>query len=178
MANKWFNEVFLKSLFDRWQNTKKGFWMSQKQTAICVDNMEVTTVLIPCDAVSNYKHNNYTCIFKNDEKTYNCIVSYSKKNGCGYIDFFYQMTEEEKAQYKLEKELEHYKLKITRRGCFDSEKYNKYMAELKQTLADCEEDLQEDIEEGWTDCIEEDKQSIEYYKNVIRIVEELKSNLE
>ena len=88
------------------------------------------------------------------------------------------MTEEEKAQYKLERELEHYKLKITRRGCFDSEKYNKYMAELKQTLADCEEDLQEDIEEGWTDCIEEDKQSIKYYKNVIRIVEELKSNLE
>ena len=87
-------------------------------------------------------------------------------------------TEEEKAQYKLERELKHYKLKITKRGCFDSEKYNKYMAELKQTLADCEEDLQEDIVEGWTDCIEEDKQIIEYYKNIIRIVEELKSNLE
>lgn len=35
---RWFQETFLQSLFQR-AGINKGLWLSQKQTAICVENM-------------------------------------------------------------------------------------------------------------------------------------------
>lgn len=37
--NEWFTEVFMRSIFER-AGVGKNIWLSQKQTAVCVSNME------------------------------------------------------------------------------------------------------------------------------------------
>lgn len=102
--NRWFVETFLPSIFERCESKGKEMWLSQRQTAICVDNMELHQVSFQtAEAFYNgvrYTHNNYSCEW-NGRKVH---LSYSKKNGCGYISFGMTKAEEEAHLAKIEEE--------------------------------------------------------------------------
>ena len=99
--NKWFYSTFLPSVFDRCKDRGREMWLSQKQTAICADNMDLRQVRFDPDGYgARCTHNNYTCEW-NGRKV---ILSYSKKNGCGYISFGMDKTEEEAHRAAIEAE--------------------------------------------------------------------------
>lgn len=102
--NNWFYSTFLPSIFDRCKDRGKEMWLSQKQTAICVDNMELHQVSFQtAEAFYNgvrYTHNNYSCEW-NGRKVH---LSYSKKNGCGYISFGMDKAEQEAHLDRIEAE--------------------------------------------------------------------------
>lgn len=92
MKNKWFNEVFLRSLFERF-GIGQRYWLTKKQTSICIDNMELSFV-----DIGGYKHNNYNY----DWNGRHVSLSYSKLNGCGTIVF--HPTEDEIKEIRLKNE--------------------------------------------------------------------------
>ena len=99
--NKWFYNTFLPSIFDRCKDRGKEMWLSQKQTSICTDNMELRQVRFDPDGYGvRYTHNNYVC----DWNGRRVVLSYSKKNGCGYISFGMNKAEEEAHLAKIEAE--------------------------------------------------------------------------
>ena len=102
--NRWFSETFLPSIFARCESKGYEMWLSQKQTQICIDNMELHQVSFQtAEAFYNgvrYTHNNYSCEW-NGRKVH---LSYSKKNGCGYISFGMNKAEEEAHKAKIEEE--------------------------------------------------------------------------
>lgn len=99
--NRWFAETFLPSIFDRCKDRGKEMWLSQKQTLICTDNMEVHQVRFDLDGYgAKGTHNNYVCDW-NGRKV---VLSYSKKNGCGYISFGMNKAEQEAHLAEIEAE--------------------------------------------------------------------------
>lgn len=102
--NKWFNDVFLPSIFERCGSCK-SLWLSQKQTAVCVDNMK-KRVCTESDGVYTYRHYNFVCEWSGRS----VVLSYSKKNGCGSISF--GMSEEERKQAEKEREEEKKQLEL------------------------------------------------------------------
>lgn len=81
---KWFEKVFLPSLFDK-AGINHAMWLSQKQTAICKENMTAESRM---DALG-HRHIFYKTTYNGREVS----MQYSKKNGCGQITF--GATEEE-----------------------------------------------------------------------------------
>lgn len=76
-------------------------WLSQKQTAICIQNMDLRQVRFDPDGYGvRCTHNNYTC----DWDGRRVVLSYSKKNGCGYISFGMDKAEEEAHRIEIEAE--------------------------------------------------------------------------
>jgi hypothetical protein len=101
IMNRWFAETFLPSIFDRCKDRGKEMWLSQKQTAICTDNMEVRQVRFDLDGYgAKGTHNNYVC----DWEGRKVVLSYSKKNGCGYISFGMDKAEQEAHLAEIEAE--------------------------------------------------------------------------
>lgn len=90
---KWFEDVFLSSLYERFG--LNGGWLSQKQTSICVQNMECQPIRFMFNSTGDMgNHLNYVTIW-NGRKV---ILSYSKLNGCGCIRF--EGNAEEKQGFK------------------------------------------------------------------------------
>lgn len=90
--SKWFYDTFLHSIFERCKDRGKEMWLSQKQTTICTQNMELKQVRFDLDGYgSKGTHNNYFC----DWNGRRVVLSYSKKNGCGFISFGMTKAEEE-----------------------------------------------------------------------------------
>ena len=87
----WFTDTFLPDLLDR-AGTDRPLWLTAKQTAVCVRNMErqsVRSYNYLADQMQN--HDNYIT----DWSGRKVILSYSKLNGCGTISF--TMTAQEAA---------------------------------------------------------------------------------
>lgn len=97
--NKWFNETFLASLFER-AGTCKTMWLTQKQTAICIDNMEKHVVRTLEFQGDSTKHLWFSCEWNGR----NVRLNYSKLNKCGSIEFSF--TEAELAVRKEENKKE------------------------------------------------------------------------
>lgn len=99
--NKWFAETFLPSIFDRCKDRGKEMWLSQKQTAVCIQNMELHQVRFDPDGYGvRCTHNNYVC----DWNGRRVVLSYSKKNGCGFISFGMNKAEQEAHLAEIEAE--------------------------------------------------------------------------
>lgn len=98
--NKWFEETFLPSLFERVGTSDKGRWLSQKQTGVCCRNMELHSCAVQCDPLECYRHDDYYCKWRGRE----VWLFYSRKNFCGCIRF--GLTEEENAALRAEREAE------------------------------------------------------------------------
>ena len=99
--SKWFYSTFLPSIFDRCKDSGKEMWLSQKQTAVCTQNMELHQVRFDPDGYGvRCTHNNYRC--ECNGRT--VFLSYSKKNGCGYISFGMDKAEQEAHLAKIEAE--------------------------------------------------------------------------
>lgn len=163
--NKWFYGVFLTSIFDRC-GTDKGMWLSQKQTAICVDNMKRRTVRYDSDGYGTmYSHDNYFTEFEGRAVS----LSYSKKNGCGYISF--SMNAEEAEAHKMEVEEERERIKADRieRVKRNPERLAKHLDSLMKKLENAQKEYQLDLEEGEEAYIEYDLEEIASIKAEIEL---------
>lgn len=160
--NKWFAGVFLPSIFERCGN-RREMWLSQKQTAICVDNMELRQVRYDADGCGTmYNHNNYVC----DWNGRRVVLSYSKKNGCGYISFGNNAAEEEARLAQIEAEKAAYEAERIARFKADPEKLEKIIAFYTMKLEAAKARLQADMDDpdSEPDDIEWDSEQVSKYE--------------
>lgn len=102
----WFYDTFLPSLLER-AGTNHGMWLSQKQTAICIDKMARHSIEVPQSQGYSFRHDYYTMEWNGRHVDLN----YSKLNGCGQITFGFTAVEAEeagrrRAQEKRQEEVE------------------------------------------------------------------------
>lgn len=163
--NKWFEEVFLKSIFERCEIGKQK-WLSAKQTAICVQYMEMHRARYDCDVYGTMcNHNYYTCEWM--ERS--VVLDYSKKNGCGCITF--GMNEEEKVKQQKENEAERERIKRERieRIKRNPERLAKKIDELERKLKSLQDEYEDVIAEN-------DEEEIEWVlEEICKVENELKT---
>ena len=101
MGNKWFDDTFLPSLLNRF-GTNNRHWLSAKQTAVCAQHMTMHSTQYAADHVGDmtFTHNWYTYEWQG-RKVY---LDYSKKNGCGCIEFGFNAEEQEQHRREVERE--------------------------------------------------------------------------
>ena len=154
--NTWLNETFLPSIFERCEVGKEK-WLSQKQTAICVQNMARQQVRFDADGYGTmWKHDNYIC----DWNGRSVFLSYSKKNGCGCITFGY--SEEEREVMRIEYESERKRILEERIALTkgNPERLRKTIDSLTQRLEDAKLFYQDDIADGLNARFEDDLKRI------------------
>lgn len=98
---KWFTETFLPSLFER-AGTCKTMWLTQKQTAVCVENMEKHVVRTLEFQGNSTSHLWFSCEWNGRTVRMN----YSKLNKCGTIEFSFSAEELAAGKEKNKKERE------------------------------------------------------------------------
>lgn len=99
--SKWFYNTFLPSIYDRCKDKSREMWLSQKQTSICTQNMACEQHRFDPDGYGvRYTHNNYVCNWDGRR----VVLSYSKKNGCGFISFGASKEEIDELAVKAEAE--------------------------------------------------------------------------
>lgn len=163
--NQWFYNTFLPSIFERCE-AGKGRWLSGKQTAICIGNMERSTVRFDSDGYGTmWNHDNYTCEW-NGRSVH---LSYSKKNGCGCIEFGFNS--EEIASMKAEHEREQQRLKAERiiRIKNSPERLAKKIAALTKNIHVWEEEYCLDLAEGDEEQARQDLQMIQELKEELKL---------
>lgn len=157
MKSKWFDDVFLQSIFDRIGHDTR--WLTAKQTAICTQYMERRTARI--DTATGYQnHDNYTYTWNGRE----VWLSYSKKNGCGTI--WFGLNAEEQKQTQIENEAEKRQQIIDtaqRRMKRSPERYYATIEKMKAKIKSYQQEIEESKEEGDTDGI---KNLVSYVKNL------------
>lgn len=175
MANKWFNDVFMPSLFERAKNN--AMWLSAKQTQICIENFDsCKTVRVEAEYGGYYRRKVYEHTWQNRTVS----LYYSKLNGCGQILFGFTPEEVECNRIKREKA---YKAKrferlerLKKGALIDKRKmaieyYDKRIEQLRKELQYWETELQLDIEDGDTvEIIEIDKKKIAEIKEDLAIL--------
>lgn len=161
MKSKWFEDVFLRSLYSAAGHSEK--WLTAKQTAICTQYMERRTTRI--ETATGYNiHNNY--IYNWDGREVN--LSYSKKNGCGTIWFGLNAEEQEQAQIENEAEKCQKIIETAQRRLKRSpERYYATIGKMKSKINSYQQQIEESKEEGDTDGLE----------NLVNYVERLKQEL-
>jgi hypothetical protein len=139
----WFNDVFLPSLFER-AEPLKSIYLTQKQTAVCIRNMEYH-----CTKDCNGSHEWYTCTWRGRSVE----LSYSKKNQCGSIRFGRDAEEQEAADKKAmeeqkaqKEELFQIKLEAIRSG---NQRTIDAVLRRYQILKERKADMMQDIADGF-----------------------------
>lgn len=168
MVNKWFEQVFLPSIFEK-TGVNKPFWLSVKQTEICAENMTVhSTVYDGTGYGIMYNHNYYTCDWNGRKVT----LEYSKKNGCGCIKF--SMNSEELENHRIEVEAEKIRIKMetVERTKRNPERLAWKIADLTEDIKKLQATYEADLADGFEDCanfclerIAELKAELELYVN-------------
>lgn len=148
--NKWFSEVFLSSIFERC-GKRREMWLTQKQTAVCTSNMEMRQTRYDADGYGTmHTHLWYECEWQGRRVS----LSYSKKNGCGYISF--EMNAEEQAEHLAKIEAEKQKAEAERiaRIKADPERLAKRISFYAMKIETAKANLQAALEEGDQDDAE------------------------
>jgi hypothetical protein len=162
--NKWFGGVFLPSIFES-VGAGKQKWLSAKQTAICVDNMAVSTVRYDADGYGTMRnHDNYSCEW-NGRKVF---LWYSKRNGCGCIEFGYNAEEQAALREEADKDRERIKRERIERIKRNPERLTAKIFEIKKKIERAELEYQMDVEDGDEDSAKEDLAYIEELKAELR----------
>jgi uncharacterized Zn finger protein (UPF0148 family) len=158
--NNWFNDIFLKSLFDKY-GINKPQWLTQKQTEICQQNMQES---IKHRGKGEGNHSNYYTTW-NGRKV---ILFYSQVNKCGSITFCETTEESEKSKeiYKDNQQAE----EINRLKRYP-ELLQRKISDLEETIKQENEWIQEDIKEGLSiekakKYIEKLQKELEMYKTI------------
>lgn len=166
----WFYDTFLPSLLER-AGTNKGMWLSQKQTAICIERMEVHTVMVPQFQGDYYHHDYYTMEWNGRHVSLN----YSKLNGCGQITFGFTAAEAEeatrrRAEEKRQENVERMERKRkwaawARENAPEKleariSRYRSKIADLQEGLDDIREAMMEWEAEGDTKMVELEKKAL------------------
>lgn len=163
MASKWFLETFLPSIFEL-VGAGKQKWLTARQTMICTENMQKSTVRYDSDGYGTmHKHDNYSCKWNGRD----VHLSYSKKNGCGCIEFGYNAEEIEAMRIANEAEKEKEKAHRIERIKANPERLAKRISTLTSKINSLKANWQADKEEG--DCDSEDDA---WYKAEIQKAEE------
>ncbi len=166
----WFYDTFLPSLLER-AGTNKGMWLSRKQTAICIERMEVHTVMVPQFQGDYCRHNYYTMEWNGRH----VHLNYSKLNGCGQITFGFNAAEAEEAsrrhaeeqQREAEERMERKRKWVAWARENAPEKlaarvrrYRSMVADLREGLDDIQEAMAEWEAEGDTGMVEREKEAL------------------
>ena len=168
MKNRWFEDVFLQSLYSAAGHSEK--WLTAKQTAICTQYMERRTTRI--ETASGYNnHDNYVYSWDGRE----VILSYSKKNGCGTIWFGLNAEEQEQARIENEAEKRQKIIETAHRRFKRSpERYNATIEKMKAKIKSYQLEIEESKEEGDTDGIENLVSYVENLKHEIALLESIR----
>ena len=144
MRNKWFNEIFLPSIFETAGAGRKK-WLTVKQTAICTEYMERKSVVYDSDVFGTmYTHYNYVC----DWNGRNVALWYSKKSKCGCIEFGYNEKEFIALKEKADEERKRIKAETIARTKSKPERLSRKIAKLKEEIKGWETEYNFDIEDG------------------------------
>ena len=164
---KWFEDVFLKSIFDR-IGANNSKWLTVKQTSICCQYMEQEFNRYENRYGDMYNGLLYKYVWDGRE----VLLRFSKLNGCGTIIFGY--TEQEKMKIRRrdeetrkQRELE----RIQRYYTKHPDKYAKKIEKIKADIAYWEDDLQECIASGedateTLRCIAESRTELKLWESV------------
>lgn len=130
--NKWFLDTFLPSLFDR-AGTNNPIWLTQKQTAVCVQNMEQHTAITHEYQGCSFAHLWFSC----EWASRNVILQYSKRNGCGTIRF--SLNPKEAATYEEEHKKERERIESERvaRLKKNPDRLKKEIGRLQKEISSC-----------------------------------------
>ena len=145
--NKWFDEVFLPSIFEYAQKTVglcKNCKISDKQFNICRQNMEEVKCY-DSDYRKSYSYYNYMW---NDR---NVIVTRHNDN---YISFSLNSAESEQARQEEEKAREAEKLKRLEHIKQNPERLKKSISKKLEKLEKLQKELQEALDDEEDDIIE------------------------
>ena len=150
MANKWFNETFLLSIFEK-VGAGNQKWLTARQTMICTDYMQKTTVRYDSDGYGTmHSHDDYVYKWNGrDVRLY-----YSKKNGCGCIEFSYNAEEIEAMRIANDAEKEREKAHRIERIKSNPERLAKRISTLKTKIDVLKDNWQAAKDED--DCDAED----------------------
>lgn len=154
--NKWFYNIFLPGIFERCE-PGKGKWLSQKQTMICTENMVLKQVRYDADGYGTmHTHDNYTCEWEGR----NVHLSYSKKNGCGCIEFGFDS--KEIAAMNADREAEQMRIKAERieRIKRNPERLEKKIADLNKKIQGWKQEYELDIADADEDAVKFDLEAI------------------
>lgn len=165
MKSKWFENVFLRSIFDRIGHDTR--WLTAKQTAICKQYMEKQTVRLET-ATGYCNHDNYTYSWNGRD----VFLCYSSKNGCGTIHF--GLNSEEHEQARIENEAEK-RQQIIERAQRKLERhpgeYFDRIEKMKAKISDYLEEIRISIEENDTYGIENLEKHVEEMKEELALWE-------
>ena len=154
--SKWFYSIFLPSVFERCE-PGKGKWLSQKQTMICTENMVRKQVRYDSDGYGTMQtHDNYVCEWEGRS----VFLSYSKKNGCGCIEFGFNA--KEIASMNAEREAEQKRIKAERveRTKRDPERLTKKIADIRKKIQGWVEEYELDLADGDEEAAKFDLEAI------------------
>lgn len=165
MKNKWFENVFLRSIFDRIGHETR--WLTAKQTAICTQYMDKQTVRLET-ATGYCNHDNYVYSWNGRD----VFLCYSSKNGCGTIRFGLNSEEQEQARIRNEAEKRQQIIERARRKLKrNPEKYFERIEEMKAKISDYLEEIRISIEENDTYGIENLEKHVEEMKEELALWE-------
>lgn len=151
--NKWFSDIFLKSIFDQCGGPCRGKWLSQKQTAVCVSNMEQKTMRFDADGYGSVcTHLYYTCKWEGR----NVTLQYSKKNSCGQIEFGPNAAEAAEAEQARSLERARLKTEIAERAKRNPERLALRIADIEKRLKIWAETYEMDMEDGEPELVKHD----------------------
>lgn len=154
--NKWFCNTFLPSIFDQC-GPGKDKWLSQKQTRVCTENMVRRQVRYDSDGYGTmHTHDNYICEWEG--RTVH--LSYSKKNGCGCIEFGFNSKEITEMNAKREAERKRIKAERIERTKRDPERLAKKIEGLTKKIRGWMEEYELDLADGDEDAAKYDLEAI------------------
>ena len=150
---KWFSDIFLRSIFDQCGGPCRGKWLSQKQTAVCVSNMEQKTMRFDADGYGTMcTHVYYTAEWQGR----NVTMQYSKKNSCGRIEFGPNAAEAAEAEQARSLERARIEAERVERLKRNPERLALKIADINQRIKSWSEDYEMDLEDGETELAKQD----------------------
>lgn len=172
MRNKWFDSVFLPSIFSR-AGVDNRIWLTAKQTNICTSNMEKHTASGEGFQGERRSHSWYSYEWEG-RKIY---LDYSKLNGCSTIEF--GMNESEIAEHRKQIEFEKAERDKRReeRICTNPKSRAREIERLEKELKRIETYISDF--DAWTDIDDEDiadhEEDLKRREQIIPRLEYLKS---
>ena len=162
----WFYDEFLPSIFGRAGLKRK--WLTQKQTAICTRYMEKRVVFVQQFDGEYVRHIYYITTWQGRHVQ----LDYSKRNGCGTIQFGMnerERMEAEARQSQRQKEREHDRL--SRWLKHRPEAFMEELDKLRANLKTYARYIEEDITERDADALDYDRSIYAGYKKQIDMME-------
>lgn len=144
---KWFDDVFLPSLFER-SGVNNRLWLTRAQTNICVSNMVRHDVRYDADGYGTKHSASY---FSYRWRGRDVRLLYSKKNGCGAIEFYMNEQESDARRKEAEDEASKRRAERIERAKKNPERLARRMDSLVKKLDALRANLSDELSEDAPD---------------------------